>query len=45
MINFEWDHEKANLNIKKHGISFKEAATAFSDPLADTFFDPDHSED
>ncbi|MDI6789535.1 MAG: BrnT family toxin [Thermodesulfobacteriota bacterium] len=41
---FEWDPEKANLNLKKHGVSFDEAATAFYDPLSATFDDPDHSE-
>ena len=44
MINFEWDPKKAKINEKKHGISFKEAATVFSDPLSDTFYDPDHSD-
>ena len=41
---FEWDPEKANLNLKKHGVSFDEAATAFYDPLSATFDDPDRSE-
>lgn len=42
---FEWDPEKARLNLKKHGISFDEAATTFYDPFSATFDDPDHSED
>ena len=42
-LKFEWDSEKALRNLKKHGISFHEAATIFGDPLADTFHDPDHS--
>jgi hypothetical protein len=29
---FEWDSEKAKSNIKKHGISFEEAAHVFSNP-------------
>ena len=29
--------------MKKHDVSFKEAATIFGDPLAETFLDPDHS--
>jgi uncharacterized DUF497 family protein len=41
---FGWDPEKAKLNLKKHGVSFDEAATAFYDPLSATFDDPDHSE-
>jgi uncharacterized DUF497 family protein len=44
MLYFEWDSEKESRNIKKYGITFKEAATVFSDNLADTFYDPDHSE-
>ncbi|MBU1356383.1 MAG: BrnT family toxin [Candidatus Edwardsbacteria bacterium] len=40
---FEWDARKAASNIKKHGVAFHEAATAFGDPLAATFSDPDHS--
>ena len=36
---FEWDDSKAESNKKKHGISFAEAATAFSDPNAIEFLD------
>ena len=36
---------EAGKNIKKHGISFNEAATVFSDTLSMTYDDPDHSED
>lgn len=43
MQNFEWDESKAALNLRKHGVSFEEAASVFSDPLAYTFADPDHS--
>lgn len=42
-MEFEWDQEKAESNVKKHGISFDEAVTVFYDPLAATFDDPDHS--
>ena len=31
---FEWDARKAAVNRTKHGISFEEAATVFSDPDA-----------
>jgi uncharacterized protein len=41
---FEWDDEKAKKNIKKHGVSFEEAATIFNDPRIATISDPDHSE-
>lgn len=40
---YEWDAAKAARNLKKHGISFEEAATVFLDPPAMTFPDPDHS--
>ena len=42
--NFEWDPHKAQLNHKKHGILFEEAATVFRDPRALTIFDSDYSE-
>jgi uncharacterized DUF497 family protein len=31
--------------VRKHGVSFEEAASVFLDPAALTFVDPDHSED
>ncbi len=37
---FEWDTDKATQNLKKHGVTFEEAATVFLDPLALTT--PDH---
>lgn len=42
-MEFEWNPDKAKLNVEKHGISFQEAATVFNDPLSVTFPDPDHS--
>ncbi len=42
-VRFEWDDKKEKTNIKKHGISFDEASTAFYDENAIQFFDPDHS--
>jgi len=42
-VNFEWDPQKAALNLKKHGVSFEDAAAIFGDPLAGTIPDPDHS--
>ena len=44
-ISFEWDEEKNRKNIKKHNISFEEAATVFYDEDAVVFDDPDHSID
>jgi len=40
---FSWDARKALSNLKKHGVSFEEAATVFSDPEALDWDDPDHS--
>ena len=40
---YEWDPRKAKENLRKHGVSFEEAATVFLDPAAVTFSDPDHS--
>ncbi len=40
---FEWDADKATANLRKHGVSFDEAVTAFSDPLSVLLPDPDHS--
>lgn len=44
-MEFEWDATKAESNLRKHGVSFAEASTAFADPLAAIFSDPDHSTD
>jgi uncharacterized DUF497 family protein len=41
---FSWDARKALSNLKKHGVSFEEAATVFSDPEALDWDDPEHSE-
>lgn len=40
---FEWDLKKAELNARKHGVTFDEASTVFGDPLALLMPDPDHS--
>jgi uncharacterized DUF497 family protein len=45
MIQFEWDPAKARVNLRKHGVFFREAASVFRDPLGITIFDPDHSEE
>ena len=44
-LRFEWDPRKAASNLRKHGVSFEEASTVFSDPLSLTIADPDHSDD
>jgi len=42
-LRFEWDARKALTNQVKHGVSFEEAMSVFTDPLARIFDDPDHS--
>nr|WP_217358244.1 BrnT family toxin [Anabaena sp. UHCC 0187] len=44
-MGFEWHEEKAQENLKKHGISFEEAKTVFNDPLSITIADSQHSDD
>ena len=41
--HFDWDTKKNTININKHGISFKEAASVFSDINAIYFDDEAHS--
>jgi uncharacterized DUF497 family protein len=41
--DFEWDAAKAEANVRKHGVSFEEATTAFEDP--DHLIVDDGSED
>ena len=42
-MKIEWDPKKAKSNLIKHRVSFEEATTALSDPIAATGVDPDHS--
>jgi uncharacterized DUF497 family protein len=42
-MEFEWDRQKAAKNLRKHKVTFNEAATVFDDPLSVTVTDPDHS--
>jgi uncharacterized DUF497 family protein len=41
-INFEWDRDKAQSNLKKHRIDFADAVTVFDDFNTITIDDPDH---
>lgn len=43
-VKYEGDPAKAKANLRKHSVSFGEAATVFLDPLAYTYPDPDHSD-
>ena len=42
-LHFSWDAAKARANVNKHGVSFEEAETVFSDEHALLVPDPDHS--
>ncbi|MGH9432780.1 MAG: BrnT family toxin [Terriglobia bacterium] len=42
-MEFEWDASKAAKNLRKHKVSFHEAATVFGDFLSTTAADPAHS--
>ncbi len=42
-LEFVWDPTKAAANLRKHGVSFPEATTAFDDLTSQTISDPDHS--
>jgi uncharacterized DUF497 family protein len=42
-LRFTWDQRKAAANARKHGVTFREASTAFADPLSITIPDPEHS--
>jgi len=44
LLEFEWDAEKALRNVRKHGISFREAAMVFNDGFAITYYDDAHSD-
>ena len=39
--DFEWDSDKASINLAKHGVTFEEAAVAMTDPMAVDFDDVD----
>lgn len=42
-LRFEWDAHKKTQNRRKHGVSFAEAVTVFSDEHALLIDEPDHS--
>ena len=44
-IRFEWDPNKAKINVRKHGVTFREAQSVFQDPEALVIDDPDHSQE
>ena len=44
-MQFEWDEDKAALNLKKHGVRFETAAKVFLDENRIEFYDAEHSTD
>jgi len=44
-LRIEWDEAKSRINKRKHGVSFQEVATVFSDENALLLADPDHSDE
>lgn len=43
-MEFEWDLKKESANIKKHGVTFSEAVTCFSDIKGIQLVDAAHSQ-
>jgi len=39
---FDWDEDKYNINLKKHGVTFEEASTTFEDIDALILYDDLH---
>jgi uncharacterized protein len=48
-VHFEWDENKAKKNLKKHMVSFEDAAYVLADEEGDVYqideFDDDHSDE
>jgi len=44
VFKFEWDYQKAESNVHKHGVLFDEAVSVFADAMALTFSDAEHSD-
>ena len=42
-LKFEWDQNKSDSNIRKHGVTFDEAKSVFYDEFARVILDPDSS--
>ncbi len=41
---FEWDVQKAQMNLRKHGVPFERATAVFRDAQALTIYDEEHSD-
>jgi uncharacterized DUF497 family protein len=44
-MEFEWDENKEEINIRKHGVNFNEAQKAFYDENAIDDYDEFHSDE
>ena len=44
-MQFEWDEEKRQSNLRKHGVNFADAVEVLFDELAITIEDPDHHDE
>ncbi len=44
VVHFAWDKRKAAANLRKHGVSFEEASTAFEDELGAYYPDSLHKD-
>ncbi|OIN92408.1 MAG: hypothetical protein COS37_06140 [Anaerolineae bacterium CG03_land_8_20_14_0_80_58_20] len=44
LYDFDWDPGKVRANIRKHGISFRQASGVFRDPNQLSLYDEEHSE-
>lgn len=44
LMKFEWDEKKNEINVEKHGISFKEAETVFYDSHWLKITDEEHTD-
>lgn len=44
-VKFEWDADKATLNLRKHGVRFETAARIFNDANRIELYDSEHSTD
>ena len=43
-MRFEWDAEKAEYNLKKHGVDFRDAVAVFDDVYRIEWYDEEHSD-
>jgi len=43
-LKFEWDEEKAAINLKKHKVAFEDAIYVFQDDNRIEFYDAEHSD-